>query len=120
MENYQIMLTPAALLDFLTQISELDEYDISVSETGEGDIAVNIGDSCYMIDSSHAEDIEVPDAAVEEAADINDDAFEDIVDSSDDFESVDVEGGLIYETLKTLAIGGLARLAGKAAKDALR
>lgn len=119
MENSQIMLTPAALLDFLTQLEELEGMEISVSETDGGDIAVKIGDSGYKIDSSNAEDIDVPDTVVDEAIDLNEDAFEDIVEDSDDFEAVEVEGGIVYETLKTLAIGGLARLAGKAAKNAL-
>lgn len=120
----QILLTPSALLDFLIQVEELKDMDISVSETPDGNILVTFesdtGYSMYSIDCSKAEQVQVEDKTVEQVSDINEEAYEDIVESDDSVEQiVDVEGGLIKEAIKTLAIGGLARLAGKAAKDYL-
>lgn len=116
----QVLLTPSALLDFLLQVDELDDMTVSVSETADGNIQVLIGDSVYSIDCSNAEQVEVEPEAVDQVSDINEEAYEDIVDSNDNVEEVDVEAGLIKELVKTLAVGGLARLAGKAVKDYMR
>lgn len=116
--NSTVVLTPSSLMDFLSQVEELDNYQVAVSETPDGNVQVLIGDSVYSIDCSQAEDVSVPDEVVDTVDDINEKAYEDIVDGSDMVDPV--EGGLIAEVVKTLAIGGLARLAGKAVKDALR
>ena len=116
----QVLLTPSALLDFLLQVDELGDMTVSVSETADGNIQVLIGDSVYSIDCSNAEQVEVEPEAVDQVSDINEEAYEDIVDSNDNVEEVDVEAGLIKEIVKTLAVGGLARLAGKAVKDYMR
>lgn len=119
MENSQIVLTSSSLLDFLVQIDELSNYDIMVSETPDGNIQVAIGDSFYSIDTEHAEDVQVAQETVEEVADINEEAYKDIIDSDETMEEISVDGGIISEMVKTLAIGGLTRLAGKAVKDVL-
>lgn len=115
MDNNEILLTPAALLDFLRQVDELADKDISVDETGST-LTVTIGESSYGIDLNQAETVEVPDEVVDEVADVADEAYADLgeagVDVTDADEDV-VEGGLISEALKTLAVGGLVRLAGK-------
>ena len=115
MENNEILLTPAALLDFLRQVDELADKDISVDETGST-LSVTIGESTYGIDLNQAETVEVPDEVVDEVADVADEAYAELgeagVDVTDADEDV-VEGGLISEALKTLAVGGLVRLAGK-------
>lgn len=115
MDNNEILLTPAALLDFLRQVDELADKDISVDDTGSA-LNITIGDSSYSIDFNQAEEVEVPAEVVDEVADINESTYEELDDVeytevSDDDEVV--EGGLIKEALKTLAIGGLVRLASK-------
>lgn len=114
----EVVFTPSALLDLLSQVDELSEYPVGVSTTLDGDVQVTIGDSVYQIDCEHAEEVPVDDDVVEQVSDINEDAYQEIIDQ-DEFEEVSVESGLIKEMIKTLAIGGLARLAGKAAKNAL-
>ena len=119
MENNEILLTSAALLDFLRQVDELADKDISVDETGST-LSVTIGDSTYGIDLNQAEEIEVPDEVVEEVADVADDAYAELSEAGVEVTESDeepVEGGLISEALKTLAVGGLVRLAGKLIKD---
>lgn len=114
MDNNEILLTPAALLDFLRQVDELADKDISVDDTGSA-LNITIGNSSYSIDFDNAETVEVPDDTVEEVAEINESTFEELDDveyTELDDEDV-VEGGLIKEALKTLAVGGLVRLAGK-------
>lgn len=117
MDNNEILLTPAALLDFLRQVDELADKDISVDETGSA-LNITIGDSSYSIDFNQAEDVEVPDEVVEEVSDVADAAYAELGESGVEFtEAADteevVEGGIIKETLKTLAVGGLVRLTGK-------
>ena len=111
----EILLTPAALLDFLRQVDELADKDIAVDDTGSA-LNITIGDSSYSIDFNQAEEVEVPDEVVDEVSEINESTYEEI----DDIEYAPVsneedvvEGGLIKEALKTLAIGGLVRLTAK-------
>lgn len=117
MENNEILLTPAALLDFLRQVDELADKDISVDDTGST-LNITIGDSSYSIDLNQAEDVEVPDEVVEEVSDVADAAYAELNESGVEFTEIAdteevVEGGIIKETLKTLAVGGLVRLTGK-------
>jgi len=115
MDNNEILLTPAALLDFLRQVDELADKDISVDETGST-LTVTIGESTYDIDLNQAETVEVPDEVVDEVADVADEAYAELGEAGVDVTDADdevVEGGLISEALKTLAVGGLVRLTGK-------
>ena len=113
MDN-EILFTPAALLDFLQQIDELSDKDIIINENS-GSITVTIGESTYEINKGDAEEIEVEPETVDEVAEINETTYEELDDveyTEIDDEEV-VEGGLIKETLKTLAVGGMVRLTSK-------
>ena len=114
MDNNEILLTPAAVLDFLRQVDELADKDISVDDTGSA-LNITIGDSSYSIDLNQAEEVEVPDAVVDEVAEINETTYEELddVEYTEISDEEVVEGGIIKEALKTLAVGGLVRLAGK-------
>lgn len=114
MENNEILFTTASLLDFLQQIDELSDKDIILNEN-DSQITVTIGDSTYSINKNDAEAVEVPDEVVEEVAEINETTYEELddVEYSEVDEDEVVEGGLITEALKTLAVGGLVRLTGK-------
>ena len=119
MDNNEILLTPAALLDFLRQVDELADKDISVDETNSA-LTVTIGESTYGIDLNQAETVEVPDEVIDEVADVADEAYADLGEAGVDVSDIDedvVEGGLLKEALKTLAVGGLVRLAGKLLKE---
>lgn len=112
MDNNEILLTPAALLDFLRQVDELADKDISVDETGST-LTVTIGESTYGIDLNQAETVEVPDEVVDEVADVADAAYAELDETGVDVTDIDedvVEGGIISEVIKTLAVGGLVRL----------
>ena len=120
----ETLFTPAALLDFLLQIDELADKEISLEERGNA-IRVQIGQSSYTIDVSDAQEVEVPDEVVEEVGDINDATYEEVANTDytqtpDIPEDSPIEAGLVSEILKTLAVGGMVRLAGKIiGKDAL-
>ena len=114
MDN-EILFTSASLLDFLQQIDELSDKDIIVNEDGST-IAVTIGASTYSINKSDAEDVEVEPSVVEEVSEINESTFEELDGVEYTPEVADeetVEGGIISEALKTLAVGGMVRLTSK-------
>ena len=114
MDN-ELLFTPAALLDFLRQIDELSDKDISIDEAGSS-LNISIGDSSYTISLNDAQDVEVPDEVVDEVAEINESTYEELDDveytAIEDTDDV-VEGGILSEALKTLAVGGMVRLTGK-------
>ena len=128
MDNQETLFTAAAVLDFLSQIEELKDKDILVEDTQTG-LAIVIGDNNYNISYDTAEEVEVPQEVVDEISDITDETYASVSEENDigiwvesdepiDDELIDadtevVEGGIIKEALKTLAIGGLVRLTGK-------
>ena len=124
MDNQETLFTTASLLDFLRQIDELSDKDIDVFDN-ESFALITIGDNQYRIDYDTAEEVEVPEEAVEEVTDIIEDTYDELGASGVDYEEINdlevddegnldvVEGGIIKEALKTLAIGGLVRLTGK-------
>ena len=115
--NESILLTPASLLDFLSSIDELKDKDIGITETLDGNIQCQIGDSFYEIDCSGAETVEVESDTVDQVDDINESAYEELDDSYDRTEGKEeVSGGIIKEVLKTLLVGGLVRLSATALK----
>ena len=102
----EVVFTSVGLLDLLSQIDELSEYDIDVTDNN-GDITVSIGDSAYQI-SKPKDTVEIPEEAIAEISDIADDAISE-VENSDTV----VESGVIKEALKTLLVGGAVRLISK-------
>lgn len=113
MDN-EILFTTASLLDFLQQIDELSDKDIIVDENDSA-ITITIGESTYSIDKNNAEDVEVEPEVVDEVSDINETTFEELddVEYSEIADEEVVEGGIISEALKTLAVGGMVRLTSK-------
>ena len=118
--NGMLVLTPSALLAFLTQIEELKDQDISITED-KNSIEVQIGESFYTVESPETSEVEVNEDAVEDIEDLNKEGYEELselegVDVVEDITGDEpVEGGIIKELIKTLAVGGLVRLT----KDAI-
>jgi len=118
MTENSILFTPAAVLDLLSKIEELQDKDIGISETLDGNLLLTIGDSKYEISSDYAEEVEVPDEAVNAVEEINEEAYSDLGGedtSSSEFEYV--ESGVIKEFFKTLLVGGMVRLTNKWLRD---
>ena len=102
----EVVFTSAGLLDLLSQINELSDYDIDLNDNN-GDITLTIGESVYSI-AKPDEAIEVPEEVVEEVSEIAESAISDIPTT--------VESGIIKEALKTLLVGGAVRLVAKMLK----
>ncbi len=110
-----IVFTPASLIDLLSKIDELKDYDINVTETIDDQLQLSIGDSIYLIDNEDATPVQVSEDVVETVEDINIEAYENL-DDSIDVEVGDeqpVESGILKEVAKSLLLGGMIRLSKK-------
>ena len=116
--NDELIFTPSAVLGLLTEIEELKGKQITFKESPEG-IVLTIDDSQYVIDPEAAVSVEVDKDDYDAVSDVNEGGYSDLEDTSNvSFEDDDeaVEGGIIKELVKTLAIGGLVRLTTNALK----
>ena len=106
----ELVFTRSAVLGLLSQIEELKDYEISLTDSGNN-LILSVGESTYTINANDAEPVEVDSDVVEEVADISDEGY----DAIDDLEQDDdyVEGGILKEIAKSLLIGGMIRLTDK-------
>lgn len=115
-----LLFTPASILDLLSKIEELNQYEIGVAETLDEQLQITVGDSVYLIDASHATSVVVDDSVLETVEDANLDAYEHLDDSVDVTVYEDgeqpVESGILKEIAKSLLLGGMIRLSGKLLK----
>ena len=114
-ENSTLLLTPASLVDFLSQIDELSEKSISLNSDNEY-IDVSIGEATYRIRPQDEVNVPVSVDDIDEVNDAADDTYDELVDNGYIENSDEIESGLIKELIKTLAIGGMVRLAAKKLK----
>lgn len=114
----EILFTPAALLDLLSQIDELKDVDLSIAETLDDSLQLTVGDSTYLISNDDITDIQVSPSVVDTVEDVNEAAYEDLSNletyweqpaDSDDV----IESGFLKEAAKTLLVGGIVRLTSK-------
>lgn len=112
----QILFTPAAVLDLLSQIEELSDAPVGLAETVDGKIQISVGDSTYIIENSNIDSIDVEPDVVDAIDEANLEAYQDLIDS-DLIEYIDdeepINGGIIKEGIKSLLLGGMIRFAGK-------
>lgn len=115
LENSTLLLTPASLVDFLSQIDELSEKSISLN-SNNGYIEVSIGEATYRIRPQDEVNVPVSVDDIDEVNEAADDTYDELVDNGYVENSDEIESGLIKELIKTLAIGGMVRLAAKKLK----
>lgn len=115
LENSTLLLTPASLVDFLSQIDELSEKAISLN-SDNGYIEVSIGEATYRIRPQDEVNVPVSVDDIDEVNDAADDTYDELVDNGYVENSDEIESGIIKELIKTLAIGGMVRLAAKKLK----
>ena len=107
----EVLYTSAAVVDLLSQISELQGKTIDINET-DNQAVITIDDTEYTIPYNNATEIEVDDSVIDEVADITDTAYDELDEST----SEDITSGILKELAKTLFVGGLVRLTGKLLK----
>lgn len=109
----QLLLTPAALLSILIQIDELKDKDIQLTEDLDGTLKLQIDQNVYDLQDQNTLEVEVDPEVIQEVDDANADAYEDLQMDDNIQLSDTVEGGLLSELMKTLAVGGMIRLTQK-------
>ena len=109
------VLTISGLVTLLSEIEQLKGLDIGFTE-GDKDICISIGDDTYCIESPEQSVVEVSDDVVDIVEDIDNEGWDEISDIVEETDEP-VEGGIIKELIKTLAIGGLVRLTKNALKN---
>lgn len=114
-EYSQILFTPSSLVDFLTQVDELKDVNIGVNDDGEN-VSISIGDSTYQINPKSVTNIDVSDDDLDQACQANESNYDELEESGSIEVKDSVESGIIKQLLKTLAIGGIVRLAAKELK----
>lgn len=114
MEN--IVFTPASLIDLLSKIDELSEFNIGITETIDGDLQLEIGDSIYSIETEVATEITVDESVVDEVEHANESAYEALSDDVDVEYLETIESGILKEAAKSLLLGGMLRLSAKLLK----
>lgn len=105
----EIVFTPAAVLDFLTQIEELGDYEIGIKDGVSGKLQVTVGESVYTIDTNNVAEVHVDESTVNDVEDVNQDAYSSMSDSGE-VELEPINSGIIKQFVKTLLVGGLVRL----------
>lgn len=107
----ELVFTPAAILDLLSKIDEFKEFDLGLSESLDGNLQLQVGESFYDIEAEeHVNDVIVDEEVVDEIATINEEAYESLIDEGTANTQENIESGIIKEALKTLLIGGVVRL----------
>lgn len=117
--DHELVFTPSAVLSLLTEIEELDGKEISFTEN-EDSVEITIDEAVYTIEAGEAAEVEIDEDSLDAVADVNEEGYSDLEQNSNiSFEEADdpVEGGIIKELVKTLAIGGLVRLTSNAIKN---
>ena len=120
MNDSEILFTPASLLDLLSQIDSIKDLDLGLTETIDGELQLIVGDDVYIVPTNEcATDVSVDEEVVEEISEVNEAAYAELgnefeLDGLELGNGEDlIEGGIIKELAKTLAVGGVVRL-GKA------
>lgn len=107
----EVLFTPAALFDFLTQIEELKSYAVSVADTPGGSIQISIGDSIYNVTGQDAVEVPVNPNTVVEVREAAEDAYDELGSNVNNTANLEpVTSGVLKQIVKTLLIGGLVRL----------
>lgn len=110
-----LLFTPAAVLDMLSQIDELRDLELGLEEHNT-DLVFTVGDSRYEISGKKAPQVHTDSTNYETAMDADDECLYELEKNDKIDIQEDVEGGIIKETVKTLLVGGLVRLTSRLVK----
>lgn len=109
----QLLFTPGALLSFLSQVEELQDYNLDIQETSSKSLQITIGNSVYTIRPEDLTEIPAKDVDVEDVFDASKEALNSVDDLED---SEPIESGILKEMAKSLMLGGMIRLSTKLLK----
>lgn len=114
----KLVFTPSAVLALLSEVEELDSYDIEFEESSDS-VDISINGKHYILAAENAEEINIDETSLDAISDANNSGYDELQDNQNivyEEDAEPVEGGIIKELVKTLAVGGLVRLTSKAIK----
>ena len=111
MEN--VVFTPASVLSLLTKIDELKDVNVGMTETMDGKLQLQVGESVYELEPETPTDIQVEESVVEKVEDANQGAYEELAEEGEVEIQEPITSGILKEIAKTLLVGGMVRLTGK-------
>lgn len=106
------VFTPVGILEILSQISELDDYELGLQEDPNGDVRIFVGESQYIIKSSSLDKLVVPENVSDSIENIDKDTADEILDAGAEERSHSdvVESGVLREIVKSMLVGGAIRM----------
>lgn len=115
----EVVFTPSAILHLLTEIDELKDKDVGLTELPDGNLQISIGESIYNIETNNTPtEVEVDEEVIEIVDQENQDTIEQLADNGE-FELSEqetIESGVLSGIVKSLLLGGMIRLAPKLLK----
>lgn len=111
----EILFTPASILELLASIDELKDHELSITETIDNKIQLQIDESIYIIDTEETpSEVKVDEDVVDEVSEINESAYQELIENDDMINDVEpIEGGVLKEIAKSLLLGGMIKLTKK-------
>lgn len=112
----EIVFTPASILELLAQIDELKDCELSISQTIDNKIQLQIDNSIYILDTEYqVPELEVEENVVEEIAEINENTYKELIENDEMLvdEVEPIEGGILKELATSLLLGGMIKLTKK-------
>lgn len=112
----EILFTPASILELLASIDELKDHELSITETIDNKIQLQIDDSVYIIDTEEkSSEVKVDENVVDEISEINEQAYQELIENDNMVinENEPIEGGILKELAKSLLLGGMIKLTKK-------
>lgn len=106
------VFTPASVLSLLAQIEELADLEIGLTETLDGQLQLQVGESFYNIEPEGETEVQVSEQALDAVEDANEETYDGMEENglleSNGEEAV--ESGLIKEAAKAMLLGGMIKL----------
>lgn len=114
MKKETLIFTPSALLEILSGIEELSDYQIGITETIDGKLQLQVGSSVYELEQeSETQTIEVTEDTVDKIEEVNENTYEELTE----IDNEPITSGIIGELAKNMLLGGMLRLSGKILKN---
>jgi len=112
----EIVFTPASILELLAQIEELKDCELSLSQTIDNKIQLQIDDSIYILDTEYqVPELQVEENVIDEIGEINESTYKELIENDEMLvdEVEPIEGGILKELATSLLLGGMIKLTKK-------
>lgn len=110
-----MLFTSTSVLDLFSQIPEFQNFDIKITEEEDGSLLISVNDNNYELipDEDSVLDLPTDEFTLDQLDENEDQAYDQMVEDGRADDTDSVEGSIIKEVMKTLALGGMLRLGSK-------